>query len=107
MLLGLYCMCRDSNPEEPAAPVCFHRRQYGDFPPLGTTWAWAAWSELKWWYFEDVECVVCPNDRFGWSMLLVLSAPPSTVETLEFSENGVRGLVSSRVASSAVGLICQ
>ncbi|CAE7789739.1 unnamed protein product [Symbiodinium necroappetens] len=28
---------------------------------------------------------------FGWSMLLVLSAPPSTVETLEFSENGVRG----------------
>jgi len=28
---------------------------------------------------------------FGWSMLLVLSAPPSIVNTLEFSDNGVRG----------------
>ncbi|CAE7306257.1 mdn1 [Symbiodinium natans] len=28
---------------------------------------------------------------FGWSMLLVLSAPPSVVDTLEFSDNGVRG----------------
>ncbi|CAE7361955.1 mdn1 [Symbiodinium pilosum] len=28
---------------------------------------------------------------FGWSMLLVLSAPPSVVNTLEFSDNGVRG----------------
>jgi len=31
---------------------------------------------------------------FGWSMLLVLSAPPSDIETLEFTQNGVQALTS-------------
>ncbi|CAJ1352349.1 unnamed protein product [Effrenium voratum] len=31
---------------------------------------------------------------FGWSMLLVLSAPPSVVDSIEFSDNGVRGTSS-------------
>lgn len=43
---------------------------------------------------------ICPNLhsqtslRFGWSMLLVLSAPPSTVDILDFTDNGVKGCSS-------------
>ena len=31
--------------------------------------------------------------RFGWSMLLVLSAPPSNVDILDFTDNGVKGFL--------------
>ena len=35
--------------------------------------------------------------RFGWSMLLVLSAPPSNVDIIDFTDHGVKGaLVSVR-----------
>ena len=32
--------------------------------------------------------------RFGWSMLLVLSAPPSNVDIIDFTDNGVKGALA-------------